>query len=59
MTVHKIYWKVRDTLVTLGIVSPPRTALRRHAPGTVRQRLVGRGSSRRMRRLSLPALLRF
>lgn len=53
----KIYWKVRDTLVQWGIVSPPRFYMERHEPGTVRQRLCGRGTHRRTRRTSLCRLI--
>lgn len=54
---RKLYWKVRDTLVTLGVVSRPRFYMRRCAVGEVRDRLAHRGSSRRMRRTSLKRLL--
>ncbi|HEU4752392.1 MAG TPA: hypothetical protein VFU47_04715 [Armatimonadota bacterium] len=57
MTAHKIYWKVRDALVEWGLVSRPRFYLQRHAAGAVRSQLMGRGTSRRFRRTSLPRLL--
>jgi len=58
MTAHKIYWKVRDTLVALGVVSGPRFYMSRQPVGTIRERLAHRGSRRRLRRVSLARLLR-
>jgi len=58
MTTHKLYFKVRDTLVSWGVVSRPRFYLERRATGSVRESLQGRGSRRRLRRTSLQRLLR-
>ena len=58
MSLYKLYWKVRDTLIVLGVIPSPCLCLQRHEPGTVRSRLVGRGTRKRTRRLSLPELLR-
>ena len=56
-TARKLYFKVRDTLVTMGVVAPPRFYMRRCAVGEIRQRLARRGSSQRFRRTSLKRLL--
>jgi hypothetical protein len=58
MTVNKIYFKVRDLLVAWGVVEGPRFYMQRHAAGSVRGRLTGRGTRKRIRRLALPVLMR-
>ena len=58
MSATLIYRKLRDTLVDWGWVARPRFYLRRQRVGAVRASLMGRGSSRRMRRTSLQRLLR-
>jgi hypothetical protein len=57
MTAHKIYWKVRETLVTLGFVPRKRSLMQRQPVGECRSRLTGRGSRRRFRRIPLSRLL--
>lgn len=57
MSAQKIYWKVRDTLVALGVVSRPRFYMRRQAVGSNRERLTQRPRARRIRRTSLARLL--
>jgi len=56
---HKVYWSVRDTLVTWGLVARPKSSMQRLPAGTNRRRLSGRGSRRRMRHVSLQRLLKF
>lgn len=56
---RKLFWKVRDALVTMGVVSRPRFYMHRCAVGEVRERLAHRGSSRRIRRTSLKRLLTY
>jgi hypothetical protein len=58
MSTNQIYFKLRDVLVDLGVVSRPKFHLRRHAPGAVRGRLAHRRPRRWMRRLSLCQLLK-
>lgn len=53
----RLYWKVRDRLVEWGFLAGPRFYMQRHPAGTVRSRLIGRGSSKRLRRVSLQRLL--
>jgi len=57
MTTHKLYWKVRDALVSWGVVDRPRFYMRRKPVGSVRASLQGRGTRRRFRRVSLQRLL--
>ena len=57
MSAYKIYWKVRDSLVALGVVSPPRFYMRRVSVGSARRRLEGSAPRRRLRRISLSRLL--
>ncbi len=57
MSAQTLIRKMREHLVSWGLVAKPRFYLNRHAAGAVRNRLTGRGSSRRMRRLSLRRLL--
>lgn len=57
MSVHKLYFTVRDKLVSWGVVEAPRFYMRRRPAGSVRTRLARRGSRRRVRRLALPGLL--
>ena len=57
MSAHKLYWKVHDVLVAWGLVDRPRFYMRRRAVGEVRAQLMGRGSRRRVRRVSLQRLL--
>ena len=54
---RKVYFKVRDALVSLGLVAPPRFYMRRCGVGEIRHRLAHRGSTRRLRRTSLRRLL--
>lgn len=54
---RKLYWKVRDALVAMGMVSRPRFYMQRCPVGEVRDRLAHRGTSRRLRRTSLKRLL--
>jgi hypothetical protein len=56
---RKIFWKVRDALVEMGVVSRPRFYMRRCTVGENRERLAHRGSSRRIRRTSLKRLLTY
>jgi hypothetical protein len=58
MSALKIYRTVRDRLVEWGWVSGPRFYMKSHPVGTVRSRLMGRGSRQRFRRVSLQRLLR-
>lgn len=58
MSVHKLYWKVRDQLVDWGVIEAPRFYMQRQRVGANRQRMLNRGACPRMRRLSLPQLLR-
>ena len=55
---HKMYWSVRDALVTWGLVAKPKFSMQRLPKGTNRRRLTGRGSHRRMRHVSLQRLLK-
>lgn len=57
MSAQTIIRKVREQLVTWGLVSRPRFYLHRCAVGSVRGRLTGRGSARRFRRVPLRRLL--
>jgi len=54
---HRLYWKTRDLLVSLGLAPPPRFYMRRLPAGAIRARLRGRGAKRRLRRTSLRRLL--
>lgn len=56
---RKLFWKVRDALVSMGVVARPRFYMRRCAVGEVRERLSHRGSRRRIRRTSLKRLLTY
>jgi len=58
MSLNRCWFKVRDLLVAWGLLKGPRFYMRRHPAGSVRGRLSRRGARRRVRRLSLPALLR-
>lgn len=58
MSTHKLYFGIRDALMAYGVVPRPRFYLKRHPVGAVRQRLTGRGSARRFRRVTLNCLLR-
>ena len=57
MSVHKLYWTVRDALVSWGLIDRPRFYMQRYPAGEIRDRLAGRGSCRRLRRMSLRRLL--
>lgn len=59
MSAQTFMRKVREQLVTWGLVSRPRPRfyLRRQEVGSVRGRLTGRGSAKRMRHVSLRRLL--
>lgn len=57
MSAQTIIRKVREKLVTWGLVAKPRFYLHRCTAGSVRNRLTGRGSRRRFRRVPLRRLL--
>ena len=57
MSTQSIVRKVREALVNLGVVDPPRFYMRRRPIGYTRHRGQGRGVARRIRRTSLSRLL--
>lgn len=58
MSVQKLKWAARETLIRWGMLPEPKRTLRRRAPGTVRERLQGRGAYQWSRQITLAGILR-
>lgn len=58
MSVQKLKWAARETLIRWGVLPEPQRTLRRQAAGTVRERLQGRGAYQWERQITLAGILR-
>jgi hypothetical protein len=58
MSVQKMKWAARETLIRWGMLPEPKRTMRRRGAGVVRERLQGRGAYEWNRRITLAGILR-
>ena len=58
MSVQKLKWATRETLIRWGMLPEPKRTLRRRPAGSVRERLQGRGADQWNRKITLAGILR-